>query len=298
MSIVKPYTFVAGNKARANEVNANFDLLFQQVNANITEITQNALDIEELDSNKANINGSSTQRFAVADPISNGDAVNKQSLMRAIGNTIDMIYGLGITKDSGSPNDTILVYTGACYDSTKSTVLSLTVNTSKQNLNQGANATYYVYIIGNSSGSSIDILISSESVEPSLPSGYTLYRQIGSYTTNSSSEISGINSLSSSYSEGKTFVTDTRALGSGTTDLSSVIPNDGNIYFIWVYNVLDASWEDTGISTDIFPYTVFNKLDNDAGRRSQSAGLVCVPVGNGRYVYVNRGSTLRGYMKA
>lgn len=189
MSIVKPYTFVAGNKARANEVNANFDLLFQQVNANITEITQNALDIEELDSNKANINGSSTQRFAVADPVSNGDAVNKQTMFSYITNTLDYINGLTISKDSGNPNDTILVSPGSAYNSTHSIVLNLTTSTTKTNTTQAANATYYVYIIGDSSGTSIDILISSESIEPSLPSGYTLYRLIGYYTTDSNSNI-------------------------------------------------------------------------------------------------------------
>ncbi len=192
MSIVKPFTFTAGTKARANEVNDNFDVLYSQVNSNITEIENNAEDIDELTLNKANINGNSTQRFSVADPVSNSDAINKQSMFNYLGNTLDYISGLTISKNSGNPNKSILVTPGAAYDSTHSIVLKLTGNTTKTNSTQAASATYYVYIIGNSTGSSIDILISTTNVNPTLPSGYTLYRLIGYYTTNSSSNINKI----------------------------------------------------------------------------------------------------------
>ena len=192
MSITKPFTFVAGTKARANEVNQNFDVLYSQVNSNISAINTNANDIDTLDSNKANVNGSSSQRFACADPTSPSDAVNKQSLTKAIENSINYIDGYVISKDSGNPNNTIIVSAGSCYDSTHSVVLKLAGNTTKTNTTQAANATYYVYIIGNSTGSSIDILISTTNVNPTLPSGYTLYRLIGYYTTNSSANINKI----------------------------------------------------------------------------------------------------------
>lgn len=198
MNIVKPFTFTAGTKARANEVNDNFDVLYSQVNSNITEIENNAKDIDELTLNKANINGNSTQRFAVADPVSNSDAINKQTMFRYLGNTLDYISGLIISENSGNPNKAILVTPGAAYDSTHSIVLKLDSNTTKTNTTQAANATYYVYIIGNATGSSIDILISTTNVNPTLPSGYTLYRLIGRYTTDSSSNINKIYSNSNS----------------------------------------------------------------------------------------------------
>jgi hypothetical protein len=194
MSIAKPFTFTANTYAKSSEVNANFDTVYSQVNTNISQIAQNAIDIDNLENNKADINGSTSQRFAVADAVSNGDAINKQTLFKSIGNSIDIISGLVITKDSGSPEDTIIVSAGSCYDSTKTTVLSLSNSLSKQNLTQAANATYYVYIIGSSSGSQTDILISESGVTPGLPSGYTLYRQIGSYTTDANSEIYSIGS--------------------------------------------------------------------------------------------------------
>ena len=196
MSITKPFTFVAGTKARANEVNADFDELYRQVNKNISNISQNALDIDNLDNNKANINGNSTEVFNVADASANTHAVNKQTLFKYIENTLDFINGLTISKDSGSPNDTIIVSPGSCYDSTKTMVLELANSTSKQNTNQGASTTYYVHIIGNDAGTSTDILISSSQLTPTLPTGYTLFRNIGSYTTNSSGNINVITNLS------------------------------------------------------------------------------------------------------
>ena len=211
MSIAKPFTFVANTYAKASEVNANFDTVYSQVNSNISAIAQNATDIDNLENNKADINGSTAQRFAVADAITDGDAINKQTLFKAIGNSIDYISGFTITKDSGSPEDTIIVSAGSAYDSTKSIVLSLANSLSKQNTNQAASATYYVYVIGSSTGSSVDILISPNQVTPTLPTGYSLYRQIGSYTTNSDNEIDSINSsaLNNIISSGAHVVTQT-----------------------------------------------------------------------------------------
>ena len=198
MSIAKPFTFVANTYAKASEVNANFDTVYSQVNSNISAISQNAVDIENLENNKADINGSSSQRFGVADAVTDSDAINKRTLRASIANSIDYISGFIITKDSGSPNDTIIVSEGTCYDSTKTVVLSKTNSTTKQNLNQGASATYYIYVIGNSTGSQIDILISESGVTPGLPGGYSLYRQIGYYTTDSDGNIKTITQLSNS----------------------------------------------------------------------------------------------------
>ena len=192
MSIAKPFTFVANTYAKASEVNANFDTVYSQVNSNISAISQNAVDIENLENNKADINGNTAQRFAVADAITDSDAINKRTLRASIANSIDYISGFTITKDSGSPNNTIIVSDGSCYDSTKTVVLNKNNLSTKTNDNQAANATYYVYIIGNATGSQIDILISESGVTPGLPSGYTLYRQIGNYTTNSSNNIDSI----------------------------------------------------------------------------------------------------------
>ena len=197
MAILKPYTFVAGTKAKANEVNANFDTVYAATNTIDSKATQNAADIEALETNKADKNGNSSNRFAVADAVNNSDAVNKQTLMKALANSLDYISGLLITKDSGNPEDTILVSAGSCYDSGRTVILINENTVSKQNLNQAANGKYYVYIIGTNTGNLTDILISTSSDVPSLPSGYTKYRLLGYYTTNEDAEIYAIYNMSS-----------------------------------------------------------------------------------------------------
>ena len=198
MSITKPYTFQPNTKARANEVNANFDTLYSQANTNISNIEANARDIDELNDTKAELNGDSTQRFAVADPVNDTDAINKQTMLGQLSPTIDYIGGLTISKDSKSPNNTIIVSSGSCYDSTKKVVLSLANSISKKNATQAASTTYYVHIVGNATGSSTNIIISNDSISPTLPSGYTLYRLIGFYTTNGNGNINLIYNYSNS----------------------------------------------------------------------------------------------------
>lgn len=81
MSIAKPFNFTANTYAKASEVNADFDILYAQVNKNISDIAKNALDIESIGDDKANINGSPQQRFSVADPVGGSEAVNKNYLL-------------------------------------------------------------------------------------------------------------------------------------------------------------------------------------------------------------------------
>ena len=297
MSIAKPFNFVANTYAKASEVNADFDILYSQVNKNISAIAKNELDITTIGDEKANINGSSSQRFSVADPIGNGEAVNKQTMMKYIGNTLDYISGLTITKDSGSPEDTIIVSAGSCYDTTKQIILKLANDTSKQNTSQSPSSTYNVYITSDNDGVSTNILISQTD-----PTGSTKYRKIGYYTTDASGNVASIFSLSNtdtSFQYTSFVINETGLGGNVSTDLSSILPNDGCMYLIWVYQVEGATGNSAegGISTDVFPYTTINKLDGDHDRHSNSVNCVCVPVGLGRWVYVNIYSTLRGYMK-
>lgn len=77
MTITKPFTFAAGTKARANEVNTNFDVLYAQVNTNISDIASLSNEISGFDLTKADVNGSALNTFAVKDPVNSSDAVNK-----------------------------------------------------------------------------------------------------------------------------------------------------------------------------------------------------------------------------
>lgn len=185
MAVIKPYTFVAGTKAKAAEVNEDFDVLYTEVNALGSTVVDYQSQIEQLASEKANVNGNYANRFSVANPTTNYDAVNKQTLFNTIGNSLPYIYGLGITKVG---DNTISVAAGECYDTTETTLLKLSGNLEKQNQTQAASSSYYVYIIGGANVNE-DILISTLSLDPNLPDGYTLSRRIGSYTTDSSNKI-------------------------------------------------------------------------------------------------------------
>ena len=206
MAILKPYTFTAGTKARAAEVNANFDALYTEVNSLESRIIDYESQIQDLQNTKADINGSYLNRFAVANPITNYDAVNKQYLQNATANSITYINGLGITKVGDA---TISVDAGSCYDSTDTQLLVLENSLEKQNQTQAVSSVYYVYLIGKATGNE-DILISALSTNPNLPDEYLYYRRIGSYTTDSDNKITQINvEQLSQYSSSSTFFAQT-----------------------------------------------------------------------------------------
>lgn len=186
MAITKPYTFVAGTKAKAVEVNTNFDVLYTEANRLGTEILNIDADIQDINSSKANINGDATQRFQLASPENSYDGVNKSYLEKSIANVKDYISGFIITKDT---NNSIIVSAGSCYDSTFTTIITSTGNITKENQNQSANKTYYVYVISDNSGYSVDILISEDTVNPPRPEGYSLFRSIGKYKTDEDNKI-------------------------------------------------------------------------------------------------------------
>lgn len=210
MAITKPYTFVAGTKAKAVEVNADFDVLYTEANRLGTEVLNIDLDIQDINNSKANINGDATQRFQLANPENSYDGVNKNYLEKSIANVRDYISGYLITKDT---DNSIIVSSGSCYDSTFTTIITSTGNITKENLNQSQNTIYYVYAISDNSGYNVDILISQSAINPPLPSGYTLFRQIGMYKTDEDSKIQYIYQYNSTTPEVKATIIDTYVNG-------------------------------------------------------------------------------------
>lgn len=186
MALIIPYTFVAGTKAKAAEVNADFQAVATEVNAQGSIITSVQATVTNLQNNKAEVNGNSSNRFSVATPINSYDAVNKIYLTDL---TKYLLVGLQLKKDD---DDYIGCTKGATYDKTYSKILKFDADVSKQNTNQTANATYYVYIEGSADGTTTDLLISLSSDNPALDSGFTLYQYLGYYTTDEDGNISGI----------------------------------------------------------------------------------------------------------
>lgn len=195
MAITKPYTFQAGAKARASEVNQDFDILYSEVNRIGTEILNLDIDIQNVAEGKADVNGNAGQVFKMADAVDSYDGVNKNFLENAIANMKDYISGLVISKNTDT---SIRVSSGSCYDSTYTVVINNTGNITKTNTIQGA-GTRYVHVISDNAGRQVDILISSQSISPALPSGYTKYRLIGSFVTDSSNKIVTISYFGNMY---------------------------------------------------------------------------------------------------
>lgn len=186
MPLIIPYTFVAGTKAKAAEVNADFQAVATEVNAQGNSLTTAQANITNLQNNKADINGNSSNRFSVAVPINSYDAVNKIYLTDL---TKYLLVGLQLRKDD---DDYIGCTKGATYDKTYSKILKFDADVSKQNTNQSANSTYYVYIEGSADGTTTDLLISLSSNNPALDSGFTLYRYLGYYKTDDDGNISKV----------------------------------------------------------------------------------------------------------
>lgn len=184
-----PNTFVAGTKAKANEVNENFTSAKQFMDNLETEQATNTADILQLEQNKADLNGSFEQRFQVADATNSFDAINKQTLLNLVKNTQEVIKGFVLSKF----NDTTVSATaGSCYDSTFEYMITSATSLSKAQENLGNDAKYYVYVCADKDTGNCELVISLSNTTPELPSGFEYFRQLGYFTTDDEGKISQV----------------------------------------------------------------------------------------------------------
>lgn len=184
-----PYTFIAGQTAKAAEVNSNFLGVKQFVDLLEQNEAQNELDIATLEANKANINGNSSYRFQVADAINTMDAINLNTFNDLTANTKYYIGGFDLAKQS---NTSIRATAGSCWDSTNTLMITSTGNLTLDVSTAGNDVTRYIYVCWNDDTQAAQLTFSSNSSTPSLPSGYTYYRLIGRFTTDSDGNIQSI----------------------------------------------------------------------------------------------------------
>lgn len=118
---------------------------------------------------------------------------------RALGGTALRSYlaGLALANNSGTPNSKIDVAAGVCADSSNAQMLVVSAGTidcataDANGLDTGslANTTWYhVFAIGKADGTTA-LLASTSATAPTMPSGYTLKRRLGSFRTDGSAHI-------------------------------------------------------------------------------------------------------------
>lgn len=185
-----PYTFIAGQKAKANEVNANFLGVKQFVDILEQQGATNELDIATLESNKASINGNSGYRFQVADALNTMDAVNLQTLNERIANSKGVINGFDLVL---SGVNQIVLTSGVCYDSTMEEIITSTLNLTINTSTVGANQTQYIYVVYNKDTKEVQGIVNANATTPSMPVGFAHFRRIGIITTNVNGHIDYIN---------------------------------------------------------------------------------------------------------
>lgn len=193
MPIEIPYTFVAGTKAKAKEVNDNFNsiaIFVDQLEVSNAELE--AL-VNQISNVKANLNGDSGNRFQVANALGNYDAVNKQTLLALTANSRELVSGLIVSKQGDT---SINCSSGACWDSTFTEIISSTTSLVKDQSNLSANATYYVYITSDKETGNCELVISLSNATPELPTGFEYFRQLAKITTDSNGHIENIQNTS------------------------------------------------------------------------------------------------------
>ena len=185
MPINIPYTFTAGTKAKANEVNENFQALEEFVDALETDVTSMVDTVEALETGKANLNGSADEKFAMADPVSNYDGVNLRTFKDLTANTKDAVAGFVVSKQS---NTSIYATAGACWDTSYTKMIASNTSLTKNLTGLSANATYYVYVIMDADTEEVSLTISTSSVTPEVTTG-VYYRRLAQLFTDANGYI-------------------------------------------------------------------------------------------------------------
>ena len=212
-----PNTFVAGTKARANEVNENFTSLKQFVDTLEVQASTNEINITNLENNKANINGDNQQRFQVADPTSSLDAVNMRTLTERTLNSRGVISGfeLSIFNDT-----TITATAGSCYDSTFTQMINSTTSLQASEDSLGISTKYYIYVCSQSSTEQCQLVLSLDDTTPTLPQGYNYFRRLGYLETDSDGHIDTVNKDGTVTINAVGFIGPNLGTASGTTTLT------------------------------------------------------------------------------
>jgi len=118
------------------------------------------------------------------------------------------LAGCGTSNNSGAPNTKIDVAAGMCADSTNAALIRVTAGTidcgtvGANGLDAGAlaNSTWYHIFAIMKADTTQALLASTSASAPTLPSGYTYFRRLGSVRTNGSAQILAFTQIEDKFS--------------------------------------------------------------------------------------------------
>lgn len=182
-----PYTFIGGTKAKASEINANFQEVKKSVDANELNISNLTISVD----NKADINGNANTLFNVAESNLPTSATNLQQVQTLISPVSSIINGLIFTTTGTAIN----ISKGTCYDSTLTNLINID-KTIVNATSYPSNTTYYIYV-ANDTSTTIGpyMTVSTSDVSPTLPNQSTIYRKIGSFIKSSDTQFQSVNMI-------------------------------------------------------------------------------------------------------
>ena len=182
-----PYTFIGGTKAKASEINANFQEVKKSVDANELNISNLTISVE----NKANINGNGNTLFEVAESNLPTSATNLQQVQTLISPVSSIINGLNFSV-SGT---TIFISSGICYDSTLTSLINIGQSTVDAST-FSSSTTYYIYVANDTSATAGSYMtVTTSNVSPTLPNNNIIYRKIGSFVKSSDTQFQSVNMI-------------------------------------------------------------------------------------------------------
>lgn len=185
-----------GTLINNNDWNFNFNKLTNWLTDGTADLT-----FESFNANSDSSMGNA-KITNLGDPDSSTDAANKGY----VDNTaipMGYLYGFAISINSTTPNTDLDIGIGTCQSSTNTLAIINSVSTTKRAsvswsagtgngmLDTGtfaSSTTYYLFAIAKADGTS-DILCSTSPTNPVMPTNYTVYRQIGIFTTDASTHI-------------------------------------------------------------------------------------------------------------
>ena len=185
MTFEQPYKFKGGTSAKAQEVNANFDYTGNYIEGIETVQAGMLSSIDNIEQDKADINGNSQEKFNVAPATEDYNAVPLIQLNDFLYIIKGIIRGFSLSKYATTQgNWGLTMSTGACFDTTENYLIKSLSNIS-QSFDGQITMPGLVYKIGVvadiNNPSNVSIAVYSGS-SPSISLGQ-IYRQIASVAT-------------------------------------------------------------------------------------------------------------------